>query len=168
MDQCKETSPWFIKTPFFFHSFYLFKEKVIILKKMLQWNEIRRNDNNCLLLTLFYFWFTQIIKRNYLCICFSLLPHAKAWRTQTQSSIWEGSISFFGHNNIFYICLTYATTVYELLRSPMGIVKDIRGMIVCSNLSKFYFYFFKIPTFHQIRRCIKSGPPVRDLIGPTP
>ena len=109
----------------------------------------------------------KLLKRNYLCICFSLLPHAKAWRTQTQSWIWEGSISFFGHN-IFYICLTYATTVYELLRSPMGIVKDIRGMIVCSNLSKFYFYFFKIPTFHQIRRCIKSGPPVRDLIGPTP
>jgi len=126
----------------FIHQFnFLFKEKVIIFEKMLQWNEIRKNDNYCLLLTLFYFWFPEIIKRNYLCICFPLLPHAKASRTRTQNSIWEGSISFSGRNNIFSICLTYATTVYELFRCPMGIVEDMGGMIVCSNLSNFYFYF---------------------------
>jgi len=50
----------------------------------------------------FIFWFTEIIKRNYICIYFPLLPHAKA-------------------------SMTYATTAFELFRFPMGIVEDIGG-----------------------------------------
>jgi len=67
--------------------------------------------------------------------------HMPRHQGHENSSIWEGSISFSGRNNIFSVCWTYTTTVYELFKSHMGIVEDLGGMIVCNNPSKFYFFF---------------------------